>query len=48
MDYELANTLHDVTGIGLSAVCGLFIGVAIATGYWRSYINRWRGLPERL
>jgi thiosulfate reductase cytochrome b subunit len=48
MDYELATTLHDVTGISLTVVYVLFLIAAIATGYWRNYVERWRGLFGRI
>lgn len=48
MDYELATTLHDITGIGLTVVYLLFLVIAIVTGYWRTYVNRWRGLMARI
>lgn len=48
MDYELATTLHDITGVSLTVVYVLFLVVAIATGYWRSYTSRWRGLLGRI
>ncbi len=48
MNYELANSLHDVTGIGLAAVYVLFLVIAVATGYWQNYVRRWRGLLERM
>ena len=48
MDYELATTLHDVTGVSLTVVFVLFVLFAMATGYWRIYAYRWRGLTERV
>ena len=46
MDYELATTLHDVTGVSLTVVFVLFVLFAMATGYWRIYAYRWRGLAS--
>ncbi len=48
MDYELATTMHDITGVAISIIYVLFIIAIIATGYWRSYIYRWRGLLGRM
>lgn len=40
MDYGLADTLHQVTGILFSGLVVLFAVAAAATGYWRRY-QRW-------
>ncbi len=48
MNYELATTWHDVTGVGLTVLFVLFIVFASATGYWRIYADRWRGLLDRV
>lgn len=48
MNYELATTLHDVTGVGLTVLYVLFLVIAIATGYWRIYGRRWSGLLKRI
>lgn len=48
MDYQLATTLHDVSGIGATVVYLLFFVAAVSTGYWRVYLGRWRGLLGRI
>lgn len=48
MDYELATTLHDVTGVSLIVLYVLFLVAAVATGYWRSYVDRSQGLLRRI
>lgn len=47
MNYALADTLHQVTGILFSVLCGVFVVVALAGGYWRGYQRRWQGLSAR-
>lgn len=48
MNYGLADTLHQVTGIIFSILCGVFLVVALAGGYWRGYQRRWQGLGARM
>lgn len=48
MDYGLADTLHQVTGILFSALFGMFVIAASASGYWRRYQLRWQGLGSRI
>lgn len=48
IDYELADRLHQVTGIAFAILFVLFIIAAGSGGYWRRYKNRWRGLGSRL
>lgn len=48
MNYGLADTLHQVTGIIFSILCGVFLVVALAGGYWRGYQRRWQGLGTRM
>lgn len=48
MDYKLATDLHDIAGIALAVFYGIFLVMLMATGYWRKYMRRWRGLFKRL
>lgn len=52
MDYAAATTVHDVAGIALAIVYGLFLIAVFSTGYWRNYLPRrgalWRRIREQL
>lgn len=48
IDYELADTLHQVVGIAFAILFSLFVVAAGSGGYWRRYKNRWQGLGPRL
>lgn len=48
MDYGLADTLHQVTGILFSILVVLFGVVALISGYWRRYQRRWQNLSARI
>jgi thiosulfate reductase cytochrome b subunit len=52
MDYAAATTVHDVAGIALAVVYGVFLVAVFATGYWRNYLPRrgalWRRIREQL
>ena len=48
MDYELATTLHEVTGIALVVFYGMFLVMALTTGYWRNYIRQCHRLLWRI
>lgn len=48
MNYELATSLHDWTGIALAGLYVLFLVVALATGYWRGYLRRCHGQLRRI
>lgn len=42
MDYSLATTIHEVSGIMLSIVYPFFLVGIFITGYWRKYLPRGR------
>lgn len=44
MDYSIATTLHEVGGITLSIVYGVFLLGIFITGYWRKFLPRTRTL----
>ena len=48
MNYAMATTLHDISGILLAICYGLYLLMLIATGYWRQYIPARQGLWRRL
>jgi len=48
MNYELATSLHDWTGISLTSLYALFLVAAFATGYWRVYLRRCHGQLRRI
>lgn len=48
MDYGLADTLHQVTGILFSILVVLFGVAALVSGYWRRYQRRWQNLSARI
>lgn len=48
IDYRVATTLHDVTGILLAAAYGIHLLFLFATGYWRHYIPARQGLWRRV
>lgn len=48
MNYALADTLHQVTGILFSILVVLFAIFAVASGYWRRYQRRWQNLLARI
>jgi len=48
MDYGLADTLHQVTGILFSVLIVLFLIAAGVSGYWRRYPRQWQGLWQRM
>ncbi len=48
MDYALADTLHQVTGILMAVLYGVFLVAAWATGYWHRYLGRSHGLWPRI
>jgi len=48
MDYKLATDLHDITGIALAVIYGIFLILVMVTGYWRKYMRRWHGQFRRL
>lgn len=48
MDYKLATDLHDITGIALAVIYGVFLVLVVVTGYWRKYVRRWHGQFRRL
>lgn len=48
MNYALADTLHQVTGIAFSLLFVVFIVASGATGHWRRYQRLWKGLLSRL
>lgn len=52
MDYAAATTVHDVAGIALAVVYGVFLVVVFATGYWTIYLPRggalWRRIREQI
>lgn len=48
MDYALADTLHQVTGIMFSMLFGVFLVAASVGGYWQRYQRRWQGIWSRI
>lgn len=48
MDYELADTLHQVAGVAFSLLFVVFFIVGQVAGYWRKYHSRSRGLWSRI
>ncbi len=48
MNYELADNLHQVAGIIMSILYGVFVVVVFASGYWRRYQRRYQGLWSRI
>lgn len=48
MNYAMATTLHDISGILLAVCYGLYLLMLIGTGYWRQYIPARQGLWRRL
>jgi thiosulfate reductase cytochrome b subunit len=48
IDYAVATTLHDVSGIVLAVLYGIYLIFVFATGYWRHYIPARQGLWSRL
>lgn len=48
IDYALADTLHQVTGIAFSALFALFVVAVAVTGHWRRYRRQWQGLWARI
>lgn len=48
ISYAAATTLHDVGGIALAVLYGLYLVFVFATGYWRHYIPAGHGLGRRV
>lgn len=48
IDYALADTLHQVTGIAFSGLFALFLVAVVVTGHWRRYRRQWQGLWTRI
>jgi len=48
IDYGLADTLHQVTGILFSVLFAGFLAVSLANGYWRRYQRIGNGLFSRI
>lgn len=48
LDYELASTTHEVTGVAFSVLYVLFVVLAAASGYWRVYGRRVATLRDRM
>jgi len=48
MDYGLADTLHQVTGIMFSVLFVVFLIVSLTNGYWRRYRRLGNGLLSRI
>lgn len=45
--YAAATSLHDIAGILLALVYGLYLTAMVVTGYWRVYVPSCRGLWRR-
>lgn len=48
INYAVATTLHDVSGIVLAVAYAIHLIVIFATGYWRHYIPARQGLWQRV
>jgi len=48
MNYELADNMHQVAGIIMSILYGVFVVAVFASGYWRRYQRRYQGLWSRI
>jgi thiosulfate reductase cytochrome b subunit len=48
ISYATATTLHDLTGILLAVLYGIYLIAVIGTGYWRLYIPPRKGLCRRV
>lgn len=48
MNYALADTLHQVTGVLFSILFGVFLIAALVGGYWQRYWRRSQGLWQRI
>ncbi|NIV75421.1 MAG: hypothetical protein GWN37_11470 [Gammaproteobacteria bacterium] len=46
--FATARTMHDVAGVMLTVLYGLYVTVFLASGYWREYVPWRRGLWHRL
>lgn len=48
MNYALADTLHQVTGIMFAILFAAFLVAAGVSGHWRRYQRQWQGLWSRI
>lgn len=48
IDYALADTLHQVTGIAFAILFAMFAVTVVVSGHWRRYQRQWRGLWARI